>query len=328
MTIKPASSGYQSFADTLSGQGARLERDELSTLQVNVGLTCQLACRHCHLEAGPAREERMDRLTMERVADLARRHPFKVIDITGGEPALNPELPWLLAALAPHTPRLLMRTNLVTFAAGGHPGGDEAAAELLDLCRDLGVVLMASLPSLERNATETQRGGGTLDRSLAALAMLNEQGYGMPGSDLELILISNPGGACLPPPQQKTEQSFTEQLKQNHGLYISRLFTLGNAPVGRHKGQLKNNGDLDAYMKQLQDNFNILTLPALMCRTLLAVRWDGALFDCDFNLAMGLERGAGHGNISTLAPEGLPGPGAPIAVGDHCYACTAGSGFT
>ncbi len=71
----------------------------------------------------------MDRLTMERVADLARRHPFKVIDITGGEPALNPELPWLLAALAPHTPRLLMRTNLVTFVAGGHPGGDEAAAE-------------------------------------------------------------------------------------------------------------------------------------------------------------------------------------------------------
>jgi len=25
---------------------------------------------------------------------------------------------------------------------------------------------------------------------------------------------------------------------------------------------------------------------------------------------------------------GVPEPGSPIAVSDHCYACTAGAGFT
>jgi hypothetical protein len=63
-----------------------------------------------------------------------------------------------------------------------------------------------------------------------------------------------------------------------------------------------------------------------MCRTLICVSWDGYLYDCDFNLAKGLYMGGRKTHISEMA--GPPEAGTPIAVSDHCYACTAGSGFT
>jgi hypothetical protein len=64
----------------------------------------------------------------------------------------------------------------------------------------------------------------------------------------------------------------------------------------------------------------------LMCRSLLSVSWDGTLCDCDFNLAKGLFMGGSKTHVRELS--GPPSPGSPVAVADHCYACTAGSGFT
>jgi hypothetical protein len=63
-----------------------------------------------------------------------------------------------------------------------------------------------------------------------------------------------------------------------------------------------------------------------MCRTLISVAWDGHLFDCDFNQALQLYMGGRKKHISEL--HELPGPGEGIAVSEHCYTCTAGSGFT
>jgi hypothetical protein len=63
-----------------------------------------------------------------------------------------------------------------------------------------------------------------------------------------------------------------------------------------------------------------------MCRTLLSVSWDGFLYDCDFNLAVGRPNGDRTVRISDVRE--LPPPGAPVTTGEYCYACTAGSGFT
>jgi methylthioribose-1-phosphate isomerase len=46
----------------------------------------------------------------------------------------------------------------------------------------------------------------------------------------------------------------------------------------------------------------------------------------DFNLARGLHLGDLRTHVTDL--DDRPRAGSPIAVGDHCYACTAGSGFT
>ena len=39
--------------------------ERMDVLQINVGRLCNLACRHCHMEAGPHRTEVMSREVME-----------------------------------------------------------------------------------------------------------------------------------------------------------------------------------------------------------------------------------------------------------------------
>jgi hypothetical protein len=63
-----------------------------------------------------------------------------------------------------------------------------------------------------------------------------------------------------------------------------------------------------------------------MCRTLVSVAWDGYVYDCDFNLAKGLPMDGQKIHVSEITAP--PEPGSSIAVSDHCYACTAGTGFT
>ncbi|HEY5460586.1 MAG TPA: radical SAM protein, partial [Deferrimonas sp.] len=90
--------------------GRSLVRSRVHTLQVNTGYLCNLRCRHCHLEAGPGREEIMSLETMTEILSFARRFPFQVIDVTGGAPEMVPDLPFLVEGLAPLAPRLMLRT--------------------------------------------------------------------------------------------------------------------------------------------------------------------------------------------------------------------------
>jgi hypothetical protein len=64
-----------------------------------------------------------------------------------------------------------------------------------------------------------------------------------------------------------------------------------------------------------------------MCRSLISVGPGGDLFDCDFNQAvpLGLREGL-PAHISEFDHEALANR--PIAVDEHCFGCTAGSGST
>jgi radical SAM/Cys-rich protein len=307
------------FSDTLRRHGLELNRGATSTLQINIGRTCDLACRHCHLEAGPDRVEAMGHETVEAVIACAGRFSFAAIDITGGAPELLPRLPRLVSGLAVLTPKLIVRTNL---AALTRP---ESGA-LPELCRDHGVALTASLPAANAAQTEAQRGGGVWETSIAMIRRLNGLGYGVAGSGLELDLVSNPTGAFLPAPQGETEQRFHLELERRYAISFNHLYTFANAPLGRFRAWLERSGNLDAYLSRLEGSFNPCTLPGLMCRSLISVNWDGFIYDCDFNLAAGLHHGEQRIHIAQLSE--LPAAGTPIPVGDHCFACTAGSGFT
>ena len=311
--------GGEGFREVLQRHDLQLTRERTQALQVNVGLVCDLSCRHCHLEAGPDRVEVMGRATMGAVIDCARRFSFTSIDITGGAPELVPGIDHLVRSLAALTPRLLVRSNLI--ALDGEPG-----AGLSGLYRDLGVVLVASLPATNASQTEAQRGSGVWARSIAVLQRLNGLGYGMPGSRLELDLVSNPAGAFLPAGQRQAEVKFRSDLMRKHGISFNSLFTFANVPLGRFRSFLECSGNLEGYLATLAAGFNPCSVAGLMCRTQISVDWLGRLHDCDFNLAAGLPLGGEPAHISGLLE--LPEPGTPIAVADHCYACTVGSGFT
>jgi radical SAM/Cys-rich protein len=307
------------FAAILERHERSLVRGETTTLQVNTGYLCNLRCRHCHLEAGPGRAESMSRQTMAAVVSFARRFPFQAIDITGGAPDLLPDLPFLVEGVAPLAPRLLLRTNLS--AANG-----SAWESLLGLCVARRVVVIASFPSTNPSQADAQRGAGVTRTVVDALRKLNAAGYGVDGTGLELDLVSNPVGAFLPVSQEAAERKFHNDLLRKWGVVFNNLHTFANVPLGRFRTWLLRTGNFERYMKTLTERFNPSAVERLMCRTLLSVSWDGFLYDCDFNLAVGRPSGGRKVHVSDVRE--LPLPGAPIAIGDYCYACTAGSGFT
>lgn len=310
---------FKPFSRALDDHGLKLTRDHAHVLQINTGLLCDLACRHCHLEAGPHRLEVMDRSTMDEVIAFAGRGGFNVVDITGGAPELVPELGYLLQELRPLTDKLMLRSNLTALSG-------QAREQLLELLIRLNMTLVASFPSTAPSQTDAQRGPGVMDRSVAMLKRLNELGYGQPGSGLELNLVANPAGAFLPADQAATEQKFRRDAERKWGVVFNNLYTFANAPLGRFRQWLEKSGNLDGYLLKLANGFNPCTIDGLMCKSMISIAWDGRVYDCDFNLAAGIPLGGQAKHVSDL-PE-PPGPGALIATGEHCYACTAGSGFT
>jgi len=309
----------QPFQDCLTQHGLSLTRKECTTLQVNVGLLCNQSCRHCHLDAGPARDEKMTEKTVADVIDLASRFRFATIDITGGAPEMNPHIETLVSSLAPLTHNLILRSNLTAISA-------KDKKRLLELLIRNRVTIVASLPSLNAAQAETQRGQNSFGASINTLRKLNALGYGLPDSELQLNLVSNPTGAFLPPSQEQVEKRFRRLLTEKWGVSFNKLYTFANVPLGRFLFWLQVSGNLENYILKLTSKFNPCTLEGLMCRSLISVSWDGYLFDCDFNQSLQLYMGGGKKHISEL--HELPGPGETIAVSEHCYTCTAGSGFT
>ena len=309
----------ESFRLALSRHGLELTRGRTNTLQINVGLLCNQACRHCHLEAGPGRKEVMDAGTVDEVVAFAQRGHFQLIDITGGAPELNPNLVNMIDRLSPLAPRITLRSNLTALTNGKRDF-------LMEVCRKHRIVIVASFPSLNTTQAEAQRGKGIFEKSIAALKKLNSIGYGQEGSNLEIDLVSNPTGAFLPPSQTQEEKRFRRDLQRKWGIEFNHVYTFANVPLGRFRQWLQHSGNLEKYLQNLASRFNPCAIEGLMCRTLISISWDGYLYDCDFNLAKGLYMGGRKIHISELA--GAPKPGTPIAASDHCYACTAGSGFT
>ncbi len=313
----PEAPPLEPFDACLVRHGAELRRARTATLQVNVGLRCNQVCRHCHQEAGPERREAMAPETMEAVAAYAERGRFAAIDVTGGAPELVPGLGPFVERLAAAAPRLLFRSNLTALA------GRE---ELIGVLAGARAAIVTSFPSLSRSQADAQRGAGTWEATLRMLERLNEAGYGREGTGLELDLVSNPAGAFLPPAQGPAEERFRRELERRWGVRFNHLYAFANVPLGRFRRWLEASGNLEAYLRRLAGAFNPCSVEGLMCRTLVSVGWDGCLYDCDFNLSAGLPLGGRRTHVSELA--GPPAPGSAVATGDHCYACTAGSGFT
>ncbi len=298
----------------------------MRTLQVNVGKLCNMACLHCHVDAGPKRTEIMGREVATRVIELLRANPeVEVLDLTGGAPELNPSFRYLVAEARALGRRVIDRCNLTVLF-------EPEAAALPAFMAEHQVAIVASLPCYGPANVEKQRGAGAFDKSIRALQLLNGLGYGHPGSPLQLDLVYNPVGASLPPPQAALEARYKEELRSLFGIAFHRLLTITNMPLARFARALGHGaeGGEDAYLALLIQNFNPATLDGLMCKSLVSVGWDGRLFDCDFNQMSELALGGGSG---TRFPRTVfdverfeTMEGASVGTAAHCFGCTAGAG--
>jgi radical SAM/Cys-rich protein len=312
------------FDEALGDHGFRpLVRTWVKTLQVNVGKLCNMACHHCHVEAGPKRTEIMHRQVAERVVELIAANPrVEVVDFTGGAPELNPNFRWLVEETRRFGRQVIDRCNLTIFF---EPGMEE----LPEFLRAHEVHIIASLPCYQAENVEQQRGRGAFEKSIEALQGLNALGYGRPASSLQLDLVYNPVGAFLPPPQARLEAKYKEELGRLFGIEFHQLLTLTNMPIKRFAQFLDRSGQREAYMGLLVNHFNPSTVPELMCRSLVSVGWNGRLYDCDFNQMLEIELGAAdETGVRTIwdIEELDELAGRHVAIASHCFGCTAGSG--
>ena len=307
------------FAQTLRDHGLEVKRTPLEILQVNVGKLCDLACRHCHVEAGPKRTEIMDETTVERILELLAAAPgVHTVDITGGAPELNPHFRRLVREARAMGRTVMDRCNLtVLFRPGQEDTADFLAAQ--------GVEVVASLPCYTQANVEKQRGLNVFEPSIRGLRRLNALGYGRPGSGLELDLVYNPLGASLPPSQAGLEADYRRELAEHFDVAFNRLFTITNMPIKRFLHQLELEGRYESYMRTLLEAFNPRAAEGVMCRNLLSVGWDGQLYDCDFNQALELPLARRRRTLWDIDALDDVDAGR-IAFGDHCYGCTAGAG--
>ena len=291
----------------------------ITTLQINVGKLCNQTCRHCHVDAGPDRREVMSRGTMTLCLDaLARAKDITTVDITGGAPELNPNFRWLVERARALGRHVMDRCNLTVLTTAGQ-------ADLPEFFAHHQVEVVASLPHYRATSTDAQRGAGVYEKSVAALKRLNAVGYGDGRSGLRLVLVTNPVGAFLPPGQRSLEAEWKRELLRLHGIRFDALYCITNMPISRYLEWLGESGNLERYMQRLVDSFNPATVDGVMCRSLISVGWDGQLYDCDFNqmLDLPVERSApGHLRDFDLAALARR----RIAVGRHCFGCTAGAG--
>ena len=73
------------FETTMTRAGlAPLHATGITVLQINVGKLCNQTCRHCHVDAGPERRERMTRETAELCIKALAHSDIPTVDITGG----------------------------------------------------------------------------------------------------------------------------------------------------------------------------------------------------------------------------------------------------
>jgi radical SAM/Cys-rich protein len=308
------------FAQRLNLNGNGLTRRALDVLQVNMGRYCNQACVHCHVEAGPTRKEMMSRATVDAVLRFLAGSKIPTLDITGGAPELHADFDYLVESARQLGRHIMDRCNLTVIF---EPGKDYLP-EFLARYR---VELVCSLPCYSEENVDKQRGKGTFELSIRALQIFNDLGYGQPGSELKLNLVYNPVGPHLPPPQEKLEQDYRRILRDRFGIEFSHLYCLTNMPITRYAMHLKLRGEYNRYVELLSDNFNAATPDQVMCRNLISVGWDGSVYDCDFNQMLGLPIVDADGktlNIFSLSVDQLFRR--PITVGNHCYACTAGSG--
>ena len=308
------------FGETLAlHRLPRLRREAVTTLQVNVGWLCDLACHHCHVEAGPKRTEQMDAPTAERVLELLARNPkVATLDLTGGAPELHDPFRRLVTGARALKRQVIDRCNLTVLFVQGQ----EDTAEFL-AANQVGIV--ASLPCTTAENVERQRGRGVFDQSIEGLRRLNGWGYGKPDSPLRLDLVYNPVGATLPPSQAELQNRYRDELQALFGIEFHRLLTITNMPIKRFARQLAREGRAEEYLSLLVNHFNPQTVPELMCRQLVSVGYDGRLYDCDFNQMLETPLGGRGRSIWDVSDLGAL-DGDPIATASHCYGCTAGAG--
>ncbi len=296
-----------------------LRPKKLEILQINLGYMCNQVCAHCHVDAGPDRKEIMTLTTMQQCIKVVKNTGAHTLDLTGGAPEMNPNFRWFVEeASNAGIKDFIVRSNLTIIRA------NKKYHDLPEFFKKHNIHVVSSMPHWTRGKTDKQRGNGVFDKSIKALQMLNEVGYGTKGSSLKLDLVYNPSGAFLPGDQKALEQDFKKSLNDEFKITFNNLFSITNLPISRFLDYLIASENYEDYMVSLVDAYNHKAIENVMCTNTISIGWDGWLYDCDFNQMLNLKVDSKIKHIVDYNEEVLQNR--DIIINQHCYGCTAGAG--
>jgi radical SAM/Cys-rich protein len=315
------------FEIQLRKAGIELPPLGLDTLQVNITRLCNQQCRHCHVDASPARREMMSDEGIAKCLEILERHAgIAKLDITGGAPELHPGFRGLVERARALGRHVMVRHNL-TVQLDPHPQTGASMEYLPEFFARNRVEVISSLPYYQQYFTDAQRGNGVFGKSIEAMRRLNAQGYGVEGSGLAFNLVYNPVGPYLPPAQAALEADYKRELKAKFGVVFNALYTITNMPINRFRLHLQKTGQLEPYMDKLLAAFNPAAAEGVMCRSLISVGHDGRVYDCDFNQMLEMQAAGRDGKpLSVFDFDFERVLARRIRFGEHCLGCTAGAG--
>lgn len=304
-----------------------LPKDKITVLQINLGKKCNLACNHCHVEASPKRtEELTPEICQQLVTIINKFCQIKTVDLTGGAPEMHYGFKELVETSRNNHKEVIVRSNLTIFFQSGYEDLPEYFAKNQ-------VRVIASLPCYLEDNVDTQRGQGVYNQSILALQKLNQLGYGI-SADLIIDLVYNPplpkgNKFSLTPNQANLEKDYKQYLADHFNIKFNQLFTITNLPVGRTNFYLEKHQIKESYLEFLEANFNLATLPHLMCRNQLSIDYLGNIYDCDFNQMASIysvNDNQKRVTLTQILAENNLDLISQIQTPNHCYGCTAGEG--
>lgn len=317
-------SAFRPFNEALSKP---LTKQPIETLQINLGRRCNLACTHCHVEAGPHRKEELSEDVLSQLLQVLDQFPeIRTVDLTGGAPEMNYGFRPLVERSHALGKAVIVRSNLTIFFESGFEDLPEYFARHQ-------VRVVASLPCYLQDNVDSMRGQGVYNGSIRAIQQLNALGYGR-DPNLILDLVYNPpipktDAFKLTPDQAGLEKDYKEYLSTHFEIAFNHLLTITNLPIGRTRFQLEHRGLLEPYTRFLAENHNPYTVKHLMCRSELSVDYLGNVYDCDFNQMAGVPAQTAKGQpvtLQTLLEKGSLNVIDIVQTRPYCYGCTAGSG--
>lgn len=148
----------------------------LTTLWINTGTLCNLACENCYIESTP-RNDRLAYITAAEVSvfldEIERDHlETREIGFTGGEPFMNPDAPAMIGDALARGHRVLVLTNAMKPM-------HHRKSELLALRDRYGEALQirVSLDHYSRALHEIERGPNSFRPALDGLVWLARNGF-------------------------------------------------------------------------------------------------------------------------------------------------------
>lgn len=307
--------------------GLPLSKSQISVLQINLGKRCNLACTHCHVEAGPKRTEELTPEVCNQLIEVIYKFPeLKIVDLTGGAPEMNYGFKPLVEAARDNGKQVIVRSNLSIYFESGFE-------DIPEYCAKHQTRIVASLPCYLEDNVDKMRGNGVYDASIRALQWLNKLGYAQ-DPNLILDLVFNPQVPhtekfSLTPNQSTLQQDYKRFLKDHFEVEFNNLFTITNLPIGRVQQHLQRKQLYTPYLQFLEAHFNGDTVENLMCRNELSIDYLGNIYDCDFNQMTNIPAKTRTGETLTVAKlleAGRLDLIDEVQTAPYCYGCTAGSG--